>query len=341
MEFAYPWVLLLLLLLPVLALYLLRWKKNPSLVIPSAKPFRATRKKHRLSPVHLLWLLGFALLLVALARPRYGDEKIILRSQGIDIIIAIDLSGSMEAYDIPRNVTTGEELQKLISAGKLADRLEVAKREVRKFISERPNDRIGLIGFADVAYSLAPPTLDHSLLTAHLQNLKTRQLGELTGIASAIASGVNRLKDSDAPRRVLLLFTDGDNTMKNKLTPEQAAELGKEFKVVIHTVGIGGPNAIVAGQDMFGRTRYQQMSGSFNEELLRKIASTTGGSYFHAADADGMKQVMSEINRLEKTTIEQPRYVEYREYAPTLALIALGILALAYLAECTWALRLP
>lgn len=154
-------------------------------------------------------LLALCVLIVALARPRAGNEKFLIRSQGIDIVLAIDLSGSMASYDVPRNITSGRDLVNAIEGGQLKNRLEVAKEEIAKFIAERPNDRIGLIGFADVAYNLAPPTLDHSWLLAHLANLKPGILGEMTGIASPIGTGVSRLKDSDAPRRVLVLFTDG------------------------------------------------------------------------------------------------------------------------------------
>ncbi len=161
-------------------------------------------------------------------------------------------------------------------------------------------------------------------------------LGDLTGIASALGTGVSRLKDSDAPRRVLVLFTDGANTARNRLMPEQAAELAKKFNVVIHTVGIGSDNAV----GVFGGM-IQRQEGSFDEKLLQELADITGGRYFRAADAEGMKQVMEEINRLEKTVVEQPKYTEYREFAPRLALVALALMAFAYLTQCTWRLRLP
>ena len=139
---------------------------------------------------------------------------------------------------------------------------------------------------------------------------------------------------------MLVLFTDGRNTAENRLTPEQAAALAKEFDVVIHTVGIGSRNAffLVNG---FGGSRFERIQDEFDEKLLRSLAEITGGSYFHAADADGMKQVMDQINQLEKTTIEQPKYIEFREYAPRLALVALGLLLLGFIADTTWCMRLP
>lgn len=338
-EFAYPWVLLLLLLIPLLGVYVVCWKKRPSIVVSDAAPFRAVRGRRRPGFPQLCVLLAATLLVIALARPRSGDERVVIRSQGIDIILAIDLSGSMRAYDAP-GVRSGRELADAVNSGKVKNRLEVAKEEIRRFIEARPNDRIGLIGFADLAYSFAPPTLDHAWLLAHLEQLEPGMIGDLTGIASPLSSGVNRLKKSDAPRRVLVLFTDGRNTAENRLTPEQAAALAKEFDVVIHTVGIGSRNAffLVNG---FGGARFERIQDEFDEKLLRSLAEITGGSYFHAADADGMKQVMDQINQLEKTTIEQPKYIEFREYAPRLALVALGLLLLGFIADTTWCMRLP
>lgn len=335
-TFADPWLLLPLLFVPLIAYYCMFQQKQPSITIPTVKPFatlHATRSPG--FPLSCM-LLAFSVLIVALARPRTSSEKFLIRSQGIDIVLAIDLSGSMASYDLPPNITSRRDLISAIKNGRLKNRLEVAKEEIANFIAARPNDRIGLIGFAEVAYNLAPPTLDHSWLRKRLANLKPGILGEMTGIASPIGTGVARLEHSDAPRRVLVLFTDGNNTVRNSLTPEQAAELAKKFSVIIHTVGIGSSHAFALDHGQIFQSEDQ-----FDEKLLRSLAEMTAGKYFHAADADGMKQVMDEINLLEKTTAEQPRYMEYREYAPTLALVALGLLALAFLAQCTWKLRLP
>ena len=232
-----------------------------------------------------------------------------------------------------------KQLAEALEKGTLKHRLEVAKAEIRRFIMQRPNDRIGLIGFADQAYSFAPPTLDHAWLVDRLDQLEPGMIGDATGIAAPIGSATSRLKNSAAPRRVLVLFTDGANTAENRVTPEQAARLAKEFNVIIHTVGIGSNQAFVIGTGFGGGL--VPVRDSFDEPLLRRLAETTGGSYFRAADADGMRQVMDEINRLERTNIEQPRYVEYREYAPLLALAALAVLLAGFTLQCTWKLRLP
>ncbi len=340
MEFAYPWVLVLLLLIPLLYYDTVYLRKRPSIVVSTTQPFERVAIKRRPGFVQICMLLAATVLIVALARPRFGDEKVLIRSQGIDIIVALDLSGSMQAFDVPRRITDSRELMRAVENGEIKNRLEVAKAEVKRFIEARPNDRIGLIGFADQAYSFVPPTLDHSFLLAHLKQLEPGLIGDATGIAAPLASGVNRLKDSTAPRRVLVLFTDGRNTAENRLTPEQAAMLGKEFNVIIHTVGIGRRNAYVLVNDFFGN-RIQPMPDEFDEQLLRSLAEVTGGSYFHAEDAEGMARVMDEINALEKTTIEQPKYIEFKEYAPTLGVVALALLLLGFLAESTWKLRLP
>ena len=337
-EFAYPWVLLLLLLLP--ALWICdRRKPRPVLRVASVRPF-AQAARRGFDWVRLSYLVGLALLIVALARPRFGDEKVVIRSKGIDIILALDLSGSMAAIDVPRDVTSADALARKLRSGELCNRLKVAKRELKKFVKGRPNDRIGLIGFGPMAYSFVPPTLDHGWLIAQLDRLKPGIIGDMTGIAAPIASGIYRLKDSPAPRRVMVLFTDGRNNVDNTVTPQQAAELGKAENVTIHTVGIGSGNAYVP-VEQFGRTAFHPVADGFDEEMLKTIAANSGGQYFHAADAKGLRRVMDEINQLETTSFEQPKYVEYRENGPVIALFALLFLLLGCLLENTWKLRVP
>jgi Ca-activated chloride channel family protein len=339
MTFAYPWVLSA--LLPALALiaYFLFFQKQPGVILPSLPA--SSKRKRRLQLVAPLFsgiLISLALLLLitALARPRRGDEKLILRNNGIDIIMALDLSGSMQAYDLPKNITTGRELAQALESGKLKNRLESAKNELAVFIKKRPNDRIGLIGFADYAYNFSPPTLDHELLLQSLNMLEYGIIGDATGLASPIASAVKRLDKSPSPRRVLVLFTDGVNTAQHRLTPQQTALLAKEKNVIIYTVGIGGKRAIVINNGFV-----QDYTNNFDEKMLREIAESTGGKYFHAADQSGLNQVMQEINQLEKTDFEHPRYVEYHEYAPLLALIALAMLMLAVVSKNTIEKTLP
>ena len=276
----------------------------------------------------------------ALARPRVGSEKIVFRAKGIDIILAIDLSGSMRALDIPRNVSTQEQLSTELKEGKIKNRLEVAKEEIQKFIKKRPNDRIGLIGFAQLPYNICPPTLDHGWLIDNLSRLKPGIIGQATGIAGPIASGVHRLDKSDSKRRVLVLFTDGTNTANSRITPRQAAKLAKACDVVVYTVGIGSNNALIADNSMFGNS-YVPAGGSFDEPLLKDIAKISDGKYYHAYDAQGMAEAMADINKIEKTTVEQPKYIDYKEFAPTLAGFVLILLLMGFFIENTMFLTIP
>ena len=329
--FAYPWMLLGLIPAALVILYYFCGKPQCGIIVPDAGIIKPTQRRfRRVAPWGSGLLISGAMLLlvVALARPRIGDEKLILRNQGIDMIMVLDLSGSMGAVDVPGNITNQQDLERAVNNNTLKNRLESAKSELTKFIKARPNDRIGLIGFAEYGYTFSPPTLDHEWLTAALKPLKPGIIGDATGIASPVASAIKRLDKSQAPRRVLVLFTDGKNNVSHRLTPLATAQLAKEKNIIIYTVGIGNNNAYMLQEGFFGR-RLVRYPGEFDEKLLQEMASVTGGKYFRAADENGMNEVMSEINQLEKTNFEQPRYIEYREFAPPLAAIALIMLLLA------------
>jgi Ca-activated chloride channel family protein len=345
MTFAYPWLLFLYIPLALIIWYLWSKKKLPSLKVSSTKPFieakgkgKKNRKAARLPLI--LYIIASILLALALARPRVGSEKIVFRAKGIDIILAIDLSGSMRALDIPRDIKTEKQLRAALKDGEIKTRLNVAKEEIKKFIMKRPNDRIGLIGFAQLPYNLCPPTLDHGWLLDNLKRLEPGIIGQATGIAGPVASGVQRLDKSDSKRRVLVLFTDGANTVNARITPRQAAKLGKACDVVIYTVGIGSNNALIEDNSMFG-TSYMPAGGTFDEPLLKDIAKISDGRYYHAYDAKGLADAMAEINKLEKTTVEQPKYIDYKEFAPTLAGIVLVLLLLGFFLENTIFLSIP
>ena len=192
MIIAYPWFLLF--LAPLVIIYILAAKRAlPSIKIPSLKPFNAAtgQKKFRAFRIPLfIYALAMALLIIALARPQQGLEEIKQRAEGIDIMLAVDLSGSMQAHDLPQNVTSGQALLNGIKSGTIKNRLEIAKQEIKKFIAKRPNDRIGLVGFAPLPYNACPPTLDHGWLIANLDRLQPGIIGDATGIAGPIASAV-------------------------------------------------------------------------------------------------------------------------------------------------------
>ncbi len=343
MSFANPWLLLLLVPL-ALALWRAWAKPSPSIVLPSAIPFRSSSAGHglwlkRLLPFSLYALAG-VLMVFAIARPRHGIEEILQRSEGIDIMLAIDLSGSMSAYDIPDNIKVQSQLESEIRSGLLKSRIDIAKDEIKKFILARPNDRIGLIGFGPLPYAACPPTLDHAWLIANLAKLDAGIIGDGTGIAGPVASATQRLKGSEAKRRVMVLFTDGSNNINAKVSPRQAAKLAASFDVVIYTVGIGSPNAAVIRDGFFGK-QLIQLQDEFDEPLLKDMAATTGGRYYKAADAAGMAKAMDEIDKLEKTIVEQPRIVNWKEWGPTLCAIALFLALAAFALESTLFLRIP
>jgi Ca-activated chloride channel family protein len=318
------------------------WKKKamPALKVSSTKPFVEAKKQgsqHSPRLPLLLYSIASIILVFALARPRVGSEKIIFRAKGVDIILAIDLSGSMQALDIPRNVKTEDQLRSELTEGKIKNRLDVAKEEIKKFVEKRPNDRIGLIGFARMPYNISPPTLDHGWLLDNLKRLRPGMIGSATEIAGPIASGVRRLDKSDSKRRVLVLFTDGANTVAERITPRQAAELAKACDIVVYTVGIGSDNALV--KDNWGV--YRPIGGTFDEPLLQDIAKISDGKYYHAYDAQGLAEAMADINKIEKTTVEQPKYIDYKEFAPTLAVFVLILLLLGFFLENSVFLSIP
>ncbi len=343
MSFLYPWVFSLIIPLFILLLYLQRWQKQPAVRVPSLTPFKHSGGGRRGGALDLpmyLFALAALLLITAAARPRRGIERVTVRTQGIDIMLAIDLSGSMQAIDVPSKVTSSKQFEHGLKTGELVNRLETAKRELAKFVQKRPNDRIGMTGFAELPYNISPPTLDHAWLLRHLDALKPGMIGSATGIAGPIASGTSRLKDSASKRRVIVLFTDGANNVNARVSPRQAAEVAKASQITIYTIGIGSHNAYAIVDTGFGR-RYEPVPADFDEKLLQDIATITDGKYYHARDAEGLAMVMEEINQMEKTAIEQPKFIDYKEFSPTLAGVALVLLLLAFTTGQTIWLKLP
>ena len=344
-TFLYPWLLLL--ALPVLLAAVFAWrKKQPSVRVPSLNAAKAVAAKRnarlnwkRLLPF-LCYTAAMLLLVLALARPREGLEQIRRRAEGIDIIIALDLSGSMVAVDVPKHMTKMTQVTSALEKGSLKNRIRTAKEEIAKFIQARPNDRIGLIAFAPLPYMACPPTLDHAWLLANLENLDAGMIGDKTNSAAPIASAVQRLKDSEARRKIIVLFTDGSNNVEAKVTPLQAAKLANTFDITVYTVGIGSPVSVAPVETFAGR-RYEQIQSDFDEKLLQQIAGDSGGKYYKAEDSDSMAAAMKEIDSLEKTSFEQQTLVNWRELAPAFIAAALCLILLAFLLEHTMLKRIP
>lgn len=330
-SFAYPWVLLALLALPVLALLRGKIGGTPGILFSSTKLVMAVGKRRRSRAGAVLASLiygAMACLIVALARPQLGSTLERVQASGVDIMLALDVSGSMAAEDY----TIGSSR---------SNRLEVVKKVTREFIEARPNDRIGIIAFAGRPYLVSPLTLDHDWLIRNLDRIQIGLVEDGTAIGSGLASAVSRIKDRDAKTKLIVLLTDGANNA-GKVLPLTAAEAAHALGIKIYTIGAGSSGPVpVPMKDPFGRTVYQKMVFDFDEKLLDQIAKIGGGQYFRAADTRSMDNTFREIDRLEKTKIEVEKTAHYRDYFPIFLLIAAGLLcAEALLSQTIWR-RLP
>ena len=317
MRFAHPWLLLLLLLVPALVLLRHGARRRPALRFSDGEvlarlPVSWAVVLHRALP--LLYGAGLALLVIALARPQRGLAESEVKTHGVDIVLLVDVSTSMRAVDLS---TPTRELS----------RLDAAREVVTEFVKKRGNDRIGLVAFSAQPYSAAPLTTDHGWLLSRLAQLETGMLPDGTAIGTAIAAAVNRLRDSEAKSKLIVLLTDGSNNA-GELSPENAALAAKAVGIRVYTVGAGTTDpAPVPVTDMFGRKVYARQRADLDEGLLTRIVKTTGARYFRATAFAELAKVYDEIDRLEKTEIEVHAYTRYTElFGPVLlaALIALA-----------------
>ncbi len=260
--------------------------------------------------------------IVALARPQVQDARLRnLSVEGIDIVIALDLSTSMEAGDFRPN-----------------NRLHVAKEVLTEFLDQRVNDRIGLVVFSGAAYTQAPLTLDYGVLKEVVRQLRTRVLEDGTAIGDAVATSLNRLRDSDAKSRVVILITDGDNNA-GTTSPLDAADMGKALKIPVFSilVGKGGKVPFPAGVDFFGNTAWREMEIPINPALLKEISARTGGEYYRAVDraqlSENLKKILDKMER--SKLLEGGAMANYREYFPPFLLIAFIAAALELLLRAT------
>ena len=327
-----PELLWLLLLAPLLIVWQrLQRRTRAVLRFPAALAFTRQPRGWR---TRFLWVppalqvLALIAGVVALARPQTRDARVRdLSVEGIDIVIALDLSTSMEAGDFqPRN------------------RLVVAQDVLSEFIASRTNDRIGLVVFAGAAYTQAPLTLDYGVLREVVKQLRTRVLEDGTAIGDAIATALNRLRDSDAKSRVLVLITDGDNNA-GKISPLDAAQMAKKLSIPVYTilVGKGGKVPFPVGTDLFGHTAYRDTEIPINPELLRTISSTSGGEYYRATDRDSLRAGLQKVlDRLERSKLlEGGASAVYREAFHPFLLAAFAFAALDLILRSTLFRVLP
>ncbi|HSH00216.1 MAG TPA: VWA domain-containing protein, partial [candidate division Zixibacteria bacterium] len=266
--------------------------------------------RSRLRPLlPILRLVALALFIVALARPQSGNEEREINAEGIDIVLALDISGSMKAEDFkPHN------------------RLEAAKEEIKDFVSKRISDRIGMVVFAKSAFTQCPLTLDYNILLGFLEQINFGMIEDGTAIGTAIATAANRLKDSDGKSKVIVLLTDGVNN-SGEIDPLTAANIAETFGIRIYTIGAGRPgNAMYPVDDPIFGKRYAYLPNEIDEETLTEIAERTGGKYFRARSEDELNEIYSEIDELEKNEISVKEYVNYQEMFPLFLLLGFATL---------------
>lgn len=319
LELAWPWALLLLLLIPV-GLGWRRSKREVAFRISTTAPFKGLSPSWRVRRMPVLkWLRAFSLifLILAIARPRAGSEMERIDSEGIDLVLSIDVSGSMQAEDLQPN------------------RIEAAKQMATEFVKERRGDRIGLVIFSGESFTQCPVTIDHRILTAQIASLKSGILADGTAIGAGLASAVDRLRSGKGKSKVIILMTDGENNVSDPITPELALELAKTYSIKVYTIGVGTRGAaLFPVQGPFGVQR-QMVQVSIDEPLLQKIAQETGGRYFRATDNASLKSIYSEINQLEKSTVQVDSYKNYRELYYWFVMAALLFLVLEMILSYT------
>jgi Ca-activated chloride channel family protein len=324
MSLARPWLVLLLLAIPIW--WWLRHRRD----VPGARysdvslPALATRRRWWVKLPPILRALALGALGLAAAGPRFGGDTVEIKQEGIAIVITIDISSSMLAEDFaPSN------------------RLEVAKRQAVGFIRGRSADRIGLVAFAGEALTQVPVTLDYPVIEQAVMDLKIGSLEDGTAIGSGLATAVNRLRRAPDKSKVILLLTDGENN-KGLIDPRTAASTAAAFGIKVYTIGVGtiGEAPIPTGRGL-GGFRYEMLPVRIDEPLLQEIAQKTGGRYFRAKDSEALSRIFHQIDALEKTPIQVTRYTRYDETTRPLILLGLAALGLELLLGTTLVVRVP
>ena len=334
LTFARPWLLLLLLAIPLLAYLRGKRGRSAALTFSSISTLRAIGKQSAARTGKILRALIFATLaifIIGLARPQLGKSLTQVEASGIDIMLVLDVSGSM----LTRDFTIG---------GDEAARLDAIREVTRKFIEGRPNDRIGIIAFAGRPYVVSPMTLDHDWLLQKLERVRIGLVEDGTAIGSAMASGANRLNDKRSKSRVMVLLTDGENNA-GKISPNTAAEAVKALKIHFYAIGAGingiAPAPIYTSRgpmtDAIGNILYQNQRVEFNEAGLKEVARIADGKFYRATDTKSLEQIYADIDKLEKSTVAVKKYQQYRDLFPVCIMSGCGLLiAQLLLSQTVW-----
>lgn len=327
MEFLHPeYLYLLLLIIPLSVWYVLRLSKTQaSFKLASTSAFGGIKSDFRVYMRHLpfvLRMISVALIIVIIARPQSVNSWEETETQGIDIVLALDVSGSMLAQDLQ------------------PDRLQAAKKVASEFIADRPNDNIGLVIFAGESFTQCPLTTDHKILLNLLNEVEYEMIEDGTAIGLGLATSVNRLKDSQSESRVVILLTDGTNN-RGQIAPLTAADLARSYGIRVYTVGVGTKGMALTPMNTPYGVRMQNMQVDIDEKTLTEIAAMTGGQYFRAQDTEGLRQVYDEIDEMEKYLISVQNVTRRKELFLPFALAALGLILLELLLRRTWLRSVP
>jgi Ca-activated chloride channel family protein len=294
-EFAYPWILYGLIVIPLLIIwYVIKSnKQKPSILISTTK-FLAKPKGIKSLFFHIPFMLrcfGLSFLIIALARPQHKFSNQFFEGQGIDIMLCLDVSGSMYGTDL------------------LPNRLEASKEVAKNFVRERPGDRIGIVVFGNNGLTMCPLTTDNSALIEQINNITTTDLtGAGTVIGTGIATSINRLKDSKSKTKIIIFLSDGVNS-GGAISPETSIELARVFKIKIYTIGIGSNNKI----NVIRQTPSRERNFEFDEQLLMRMAEITGGQYSHAGNGEDLKEAFENISNLERSNIHISKITRVEE----------------------------
>lgn len=329
MIFANPsYIYLLLLLIPLIGWYFWKMRKSQASVEMSSSqafdvPKAVTAKVYLRHVPFVLRMIAIALVIIILARPQSTNSWQNSSTEGIDIMMAIDISSSMLAQDLRPN------------------RLEAAKNVAAAFINGRPNDNIGLVVFSAESFTQCPLTTDHAILLNLFKDIQSGMIEDGTAIGLGLANAVSRIKDSQARSKVIILLTDGSNN-RGEIAPVTAAEIAKTFGIRVYTIGVGTKGAAPYPFRLPGGTVQTQMIPvDIDEPTLKQIATTTGGQYFRATDNASLKEIYSEIDQMEKTKINVREYSKKQEEYKNIALLLLALLLLELLLKHTLLKKIP